>query len=66
MSADKAQSRYPNVRAEVSYFVRSTDGTDYRVGYWLNGVYFPGARADAIRELQLLDEPGSYVWGRSW
>lgn len=52
------------------YYVRSSDGADYRVGLWkgtagLGGVFVPGTRSDAIRELHLLREPGTYVWGKS-
>lgn len=45
------------------YFVRSSDGTDYKVGRWLHGVWVPGTVTDAYRELALLNEPGAYVWG---
>lgn len=49
----------------MNYYVRSSDGTDYRVGLWREGRYYPGTRSDALDELHLLNEPGAYVWGKS-
>lgn len=43
------------------WVVHSTDGTDYRVGHWKDGVWHPGSFGDAIREQGLLNEPGSYI-----
>lgn len=48
----------------MTYFVRSADGADYRVGTWRDGEWFPGSLDDAIRERNMLAEPGAYVWGR--
>jgi hypothetical protein len=49
----------------LTYYVRDSTGHDYRVGTWRDGRYHRGSRADALRECALLDEPGSYVWGRT-
>lgn len=50
----------------MTYYVRSTDGSDYRVGVWNGGEFQPGDRHMAIMECHLLKEPGAYVWGRTW
>ena len=41
--------------------VMSTDGTEYQVGTWKDGVYTPGTFEDAKRELEGLNEPGAYL-----
>lgn len=53
----------------MNWYIRSEDGADYRVGRWIDGVWHPGTRADAVREARLLrraGEPKAYAWGRSW
>lgn len=50
----------------MRYFVRSSDGCDYRIGYWHDGFWIWGGLDRAKRELAGLNEPGAYVWGRSW
>ena len=52
-------------RPAMQWFVRSTDGTNYRVGQWFDGQWFPGDRARAEREHALLGEPGSWIWASS-
>lgn len=51
--------------AGLTYYVRDSDGHDFRVGVWREGEWHKGSRADALRERDILDEPGSYVWGRT-
>lgn len=51
--------------AGLTYYVRDSEGVDYRVGKWRDGKYHKGSRADALRESALLDEPGSFAWGKT-
>jgi hypothetical protein len=41
----------------------TNDDTEWQIGEWAYGVWFPGSLADALRNLDLLGEPG-HVRGR--
>jgi len=49
----------------MTYYVRTADGHDYRVGVWNGGEWRPGDRWMALLECRSLKEPGAYVWGKS-
>jgi len=48
----------------TQWFVRDPEGEDSEVGEWRDGEWRPGSMEDGLRELAMLDEPGSVLWGR--
>ena len=48
----------------MTYYVRSVDGSDYKVGVWNGGEWRDGDKWMALQELHALKEDGAYVWGR--
>lgn len=56
-----AKKGKPMSRSGMQYFVRDSQGADYKVGRWRDGYYRPGSLADAFRELDMLGEMGATV-----